>query len=90
MRLAQKAILLYAKSSGNWNNLGMARYRCEDYQATIEAFSQSFKLQPGPDGYSFFFLAMSHRQLGDKKEARIWYDQGVQWMRKNNPNDAKL
>jgi hypothetical protein len=37
-----------------------------------------------------FFLAMAHWQLGDKEQAHTWYDQAVQWMEKNKPQDEEL
>jgi len=33
---------------------------------------------------------MAHRQLGDKAEARKWYDQAVAWMDKNQPENEQL
>jgi hypothetical protein len=33
---------------------------------------------------------MAHEQLGEKVEARKWYDQAVGWMEKRQPNDEEL
>ena len=33
---------------------------------------------------------MAHWQLGDKNQARKWYDQAVAWMDKNQPKDDEL
>ena len=44
----------------------------------------------GGDAWDWLFLAMAHWQLGNKDEARKWYDQGVQWMQKNKPEDEEL
>ncbi len=33
---------------------------------------------------------MAHWQLGNKDEARKWYDKGVEWMVKNKPQDSEL
>jgi hypothetical protein len=43
-------------------------------------------------GYAFngFFLAMAHWQVGDKKQARRWYDKAVLWMEVNRPGDDEL
>ena len=41
-------------------------------------------------GEGRFFLAMTHWQLGSKEEARKWYDQAVQWMEKNAPENGEL
>jgi hypothetical protein len=33
---------------------------------------------------------MARWQLGDKDQARKWYQQADAWMRKNQPNNAEL
>lgn len=33
---------------------------------------------------------MAHWQLGDQDEARKFYDQAVEWMEKNKPQDEEL
>jgi hypothetical protein len=33
---------------------------------------------------------MAQCHLGNKDEARQWYDRAVQWMEKNNPQDEEL
>ena len=48
------------------------------------------ELRKGGDSIDWFFLAMSRWQLGDKEAARKWYDQSVEWMAKNKPNDKEL
>ena len=35
-------------------------------------------------------IAMIHGRLGEKEQARKWYDQAVQWMEKNDPDDGGL
>jgi tetratricopeptide (TPR) repeat protein len=35
-------------------------------------------------------LAMAHWKLGHKDEARKWYDQAVEWMKENNPDNVEL
>ena len=34
------------------------------------------ELRSGGDAADHFFLAMAHERLGDRKQARIWYDKG--------------
>jgi tetratricopeptide (TPR) repeat protein len=65
--------------------LGIAHYRCADWQASIAALGESMKLQDGGDSRDWFFLAMAHWELGDKEHARRWYDKAVAWMEKNQP-----
>jgi len=33
---------------------------------------------------------MAHWRLGDKAQARSWYDKAVPWMEKNQPKNAEL
>jgi hypothetical protein len=33
---------------------------------------------------------MTHGRLGEKEQGRKWYDQAVQWMEKNDPDDGGL
>jgi WD40 repeat protein/serine/threonine protein kinase len=46
-------------------------------------------LQVG-DSCSFFFLAMSHWQLGEKEQAQEWYARAVSRMEANNPKNEEL
>ena len=64
-------------SNGNW-------------KAAIEALTKSMELSKGGDSTDWFFLAMAHWQLGDKPQARSWYDKAVPWMEKNQPKDEEL
>ena len=48
------------------------------------------ELRKGGDGTDWFFLAMAHWHLGDKDQAREWYDRAVQWMEKNKRQDEDL
>jgi tetratricopeptide (TPR) repeat protein len=61
-----------------------------DWKAAVTALEKSRELSKGGNSFDWFFLAMAHWQLGDKEQARTWYDQAVQWMEKNQPNDAEL
>jgi hypothetical protein len=42
------------------------------------------------DSYEWFLLAFAHKQLGNAKEAREWYDRAVEWMNKNAPHSRDL
>jgi tetratricopeptide (TPR) repeat protein len=87
---AKKAIELEPKKAMYWNTLGVAQYRDGQWQAAVEALNKSIEL--GSDGISFdcFFLAMAHWQLGNKEEARRWYDKAVEWMSENMPDNEEL
>ena len=70
--------------------LGAAHYRAGDWKAAVAALEKSTTARNGGDSNGWFFLAMAHRQLGDKAEARKWYDQAVAWMDKNQPENEQL
>jgi hypothetical protein len=48
------------------------------------------ELRNGGDAIDWFFLAMAHWQLGDKPQARTWYNKAVPWMEKNQPENEEL
>jgi tetratricopeptide (TPR) repeat protein len=66
----------------------VAQYRAGDWKAAIDALTTSLSLPLGDDDYDLFFLAMAHWQLGEKEEARRWYDQAVKWTKINRPDPS--
>src|SRR5262249_31451474 len=97
----KRAIELAPQVDGYRGTLGVAHYRNGDWKASIEALTQWLQrrkgsdssvslFREGSDSSSGFFLAMAYWQLGEKKDARAWYDKAVQWMDKNNPKDEEL
>src|SRR5262249_36137033 len=90
---ARKAVELAPQSARATQVLGLAEYRAGNWTACIEALEKSCALQDDPkggDSWQWFFLAMAHRQLGQKDKAREWYDKAVGWMDKNEPKDEEL
>jgi eukaryotic-like serine/threonine-protein kinase len=90
VELAKKAVELGPKQGSYWNTLGIAQYRAGDWKAAVAALEKSMEFRKGGDANDWFFLTMAHWQLGDKKDARKWYDQAVQWMEKNQPKNEEL
>jgi len=82
--LAQKAVELAPEDGPAWNTLGVARYRKGDWKGVIEALEKSMELRSGGDSDDWFFLAMARWQLGDKVQARQFYDRAVDGMGKNH------
>ncbi len=72
------------------NTLGVAQYRACNWEAAVETLNKSVELGQGGDSYDYFFLAMSHRQLDNKVEARVWYDKANAWMNKNESKNDEL
>ncbi len=90
VELAIKAVELNPQAGSWWNTLGVAHYRAGDWQPALEALGKSMELRKGGDAHDWFFLAMTHWQLGDSAEARKWYEQAVDWLDKNDPNNEEL
>jgi tetratricopeptide (TPR) repeat protein len=90
VRLAQRAVALVPRAGIYWNTLGVAQYRAGDWNAALTALGKSMELREGGESYDWFFLAMAHWQLGQKEQARCWYDKAVAWMDKHQPQNEEL
>jgi eukaryotic-like serine/threonine-protein kinase len=56
-----------------WNTLGVAFYRAGEWQKARVALNRSMKISDGGTPADWFFMAMTCRQLGEEKEALMWY-----------------
>ncbi len=90
VELAARASKLTPLEGNVWNTLGAAQYRAGESKAAIESLGQSMVLRNGGDAFDWFFLAMTHEQLGHKDEARKWYDRAVIWMDENKSKNVEL
>jgi tetratricopeptide (TPR) repeat protein len=90
VELARKATESRPLEPDYWSTLGTALYRAGDWKGAIAALEKSLELRHGGDSAAWFFLAMATWQTGDKKEARIRFEQAVQWMKKHQPGDEQL
>jgi eukaryotic-like serine/threonine-protein kinase len=88
--LARKAVELAPEKGNNWNTLGVAYYRTQDWDSAVTALEKSSELNSGGAADAWFFLAAAHWQKGEKDRARQWYDKAVVWMGKNKPKDEEL
>jgi uncharacterized protein HemY len=74
IELANELIRNTPKVRDVWTTLGAAHYRAGAWNDAIAALEKSEAVAPGcfaaVDG---LFLAMAHRQLGDKEKGREWY-----------------
>jgi serine/threonine protein kinase len=90
VRLANKAVTAQPRSVNYRNTLGVAHYRNGDDKAAIAELETSVSLRAGGDSLDWFFLAMAHWRLGDRDQARTWFERAVQWMERNKPHDGEL
>jgi tetratricopeptide (TPR) repeat protein len=99
VELAEKAFK--TEPEGNWwNTLGVALCRVEEWKKAIEALQTADEFDQGqarvdldPDkttGHNGFFLAMAHWQLGNKDEAKKWYQRAVRYMDKHDARNEEL
>src|SRR5262249_31870935 len=87
---ARKAVELAPADGAVWTTLGVAQFRAENWQESINALQKSQEFRKGGDSVAWFFLAMAQWRLGNKDEARRWFDQAVGWMDKNQPENEEL
>jgi predicted Zn-dependent protease len=90
VEFARKAVELAPEDGDVWKTLGVVQLRAGHWKESIDALQKSNTLRKGGDSSNWFFLAMAQWHLGDKDEARKCYNQGVQWMEKNQPEDEEL
>lgn len=90
VEFARKAVELASGDGRVWNTLGVAEFRAGNWKESIDALQKSNDLRKGGDSDDWFCLGMAHWQLGQKEEARKWYDRAVAWMDKNQPKNEEL
>ena len=90
VELAKRNVQSDPKHKSCWMTLGVAQYRAGDWQGAIAALEKSMALGQPDVAFTSFHLAQAYWRMGDKKQARRWYDQARQWMDKNLPDDGGL
>ena len=73
-----------------WRKLGEVHYRVGNWKEAVAALKESTELRNGGDSFDWFFLAMAYWQLGDKGEARRWYQKAAAWMKEKQPGGGEL
>ena len=91
VELARKAVQAAPEIASFWKTLCVAYYRAGQWEDAITASGKSRELGAGGhEGIDLFFIAMAQWQLGNKAEARQFYDQAVEWMEQNQPDNGEL
>jgi tetratricopeptide (TPR) repeat protein len=90
--LAKRAVDAAPNETWYWRTLGVAHFYAGDHQAAVEALTRALQLAKSAEAFDYFPLAMAHQQLGQKEEAKKWYEQGMSWMaaNKQHPFVAEL
>jgi len=61
-----------------WVTQGAAHYRAGRWAAAVTTLEHANQSTQGDDVRGWFYLAMSHRQLGHAQDARVWYDRALE------------
>ena len=72
------------------NTLALAEYRMGLWAESIAASDRAIGLSTEVDASNWFFLAMARWQLGEKDQARKWFDKAVAWTKEKDPKNAEL
>ena len=76
--------------AGYGHGLGAMQYRAGDWKTAIDTLRRSIDLRLQRNGSDLLCLAMAHWRLGEEYQARKRYDEAVQWMTANGPDDPEL
>jgi eukaryotic-like serine/threonine-protein kinase len=90
LALVRQIARLSPRNAAYWSTLGAAYYRAGDWKASVAALEKSMGLRQGGDGFDWFFLAMARWQLGEKEQARRWYDKAAGWRDRHAPDNQEL
>ena len=88
--MARQAVAIMPASDAYCQTLGVAHYRMGNWLEAVAALDRSKEIAHTPNGQVEFYLAMSHQQLGDKRQARRYYDMAVTWMADDTPNAGNI
>jgi WD40 repeat protein/Tfp pilus assembly protein PilF len=91
VEVATKATELAPGNLAYWNSLGVAFYRSGDWTSALVALEKSkdLDLKSFAFGHNALFMAMSYWQLGNQEKARHWYEQGLDYQKRNRDLLAK-
>jgi serine/threonine protein kinase/WD40 repeat protein len=91
LTLARRSVELDPTQAYYITTLGVAQYRAGRFAEAVATLDRSLAAGPGQsDGYSLFFQAMAHWQLGHKPEAQACFRKAAEWMEKHQQGDEEL
>jgi tetratricopeptide (TPR) repeat protein len=91
VELAKNAVGAAPSETRYWRTLGVAQHFAGNDKAAVEALTKSLAMRENGEAFDYFPLAAAHWQLGDRDDARKWYEKGVLWMARNkHPNVVEL
>ena len=88
--LATQGTELAADDVASWYTLGVVHYAAGRWDAARVALEKSLKIKPEGSVSRLFLLAMTQWHLGDHPAAQRSYQQAVDWMQKDGPDNKEL
>jgi eukaryotic-like serine/threonine-protein kinase len=91
IRLSETAVKATPANHGYLQTLGAALYRAGRPKEAIERFNEAVQAAEdrAEDGFDLLYLAAAHNSLGRKKEAKAFYERGVEWARVHSRGGAR-
>jgi tetratricopeptide (TPR) repeat protein len=80
LALAKKAVKLAPHFKLFRNTLALAQYRTGDFKEAKNTLDASMARAKGGDCWDWFLLAMVQWQVGEKEQARQWFDRAAKQM----------
>jgi tetratricopeptide (TPR) repeat protein len=77
VELARRAIVRRNEGVGGWRALGLAFYRSNRCREACQALKMARDLSAGGEVRDWLLTAMALARLGERDEAREWYDRAV-------------
>lgn len=90
VQVAEQATKAAPQNPSTWSALGVARYRAESWDASIQALDQAIGLRSGDRSADSFWLAMAQFRAGKTTDAKAAFDQALAAMQSNRPGDPEL
>jgi tetratricopeptide (TPR) repeat protein len=89
--LAQDAFGIFPQNENCRSFLGQVQYRHGQLEATVATLKPTDdESEPANMPQNAFYLATSHWRLGNKEQARKYYEQAAAWMDKNVPDQVRF
>jgi serine/threonine protein kinase/tetratricopeptide (TPR) repeat protein len=83
---ATKEIELEPDNIHKWHDLALAHHRAGNWTAALMVWPE----QVSGSSWQYFHIAMEHWEMGEKEQARAWYDLAVEWMDRYKPQEEAL
>ena len=77
LQLTSRVVERIPTDADGWMIFAACQYRDENWQLANEALDKSIKLSEGGCDFQWLLLAMTHWRLGNRKQAREWYNKAI-------------